>query len=380
MTSIGQKDEGGELGRVRKIPINDLSRSTSAEVRDAAALAISSGVWVHGPEHAVFQKEFADYLGVNHFFGVASGTDAIEIALRAVGCGWGSKVITVANAGGYTTVAATLIGCEVIFCDIDPITHLISIASLKEILSEEIDAVVVTHLYGNIAPIPEIVRLCKKFGVKVIEDCAQAVGGSIDDQSVGYFGDVSTFSFYPTKNLGALGDGGGVATNNLEYAESIHKLRQYGWNEKYKIETLFGRNSRLDEIQAAVLRRKLPGLDLALSKRREILNSYNLALEKSEINLVSSFSPNSAAHLAIVSLPQYLDREDFRKRFHDLGIATDIHYPVLDSDQIAYKNQRDQTELRVSRLTNPTIVTLPLFPEMTDAEVRHVCNGLLSIS
>ena len=374
------KGNGGELGIAKMIPINDLSRSASAEVRDAAVSAISSGVWVHGPEHALFQKEFADYLGVKHFFGVASGTDAIEIALRALGCGVGSKVVTVANAGGYTTVAATLIGCEIIFCDIDPITHLISIASLEEILTEEIEVVVVTHLYGNIAPVPEIVQLCKKFGVKVVEDCAQAVGGSVGSQSVGYFGDISTFSFYPTKNLGALGDGGGLATNSLKYAEIILKLRQYGWNEKYKIETQFGRNSRLDEIQAAVLRKKLLGLNLLVSKRREILNSYNLALENSEISLVSAFSSNSAAHLAIVSLPRSLGRENFRKRFHGLGIATDIHYPVLDSDQTAYKDQGDRIELRNSRLTSPTIVTLPLFPEMTDLEIQCVCNGLLSIT
>ena len=219
------------------IPINDLSRSfdNQQELLESIQRVVLSGQWIQGPEHNAFEKELADFIGTKHALGVANGTDALEIALRAAGCSPGAKVITVANAGGYTTVAARAIGCEIIYCDIDSERLVIDPESLQDLISEEIRVVVVTHLYGNVAPVGAIVEMCKSFGITVIEDCAQAIGASDAGKRVGSVGDIGTFSFFPTKNLGAIGDGGALTTNNPIYAENIRRLRQYGWADKYRI-------------------------------------------------------------------------------------------------------------------------------------------------
>jgi dTDP-4-amino-4,6-dideoxygalactose transaminase len=273
-----------------KIPLNDLSRgiARSEEAQSAILSVLQSGHWVHGPEHKGFEIELAKFLNVSHVLGVASGTDALEIALRAIGCTNGSKIISVANAGGYTSIAAAAIGCEVIYCDVDPEKLLIDPESLSALLSEEIAAVVVTHLYGNVAPVGAIRRMCEPFGIKIIEDCAQAIGASEDRKRVGTIGHVGTFSFYPTKNLGAIGDGGALATDDSKIAQKILELRQYGWTSKYKIDISDGMNSRLDEIQAAILRIGLSKLDLMNLRRRQIVEKYSEVLKGSELKLVTS--------------------------------------------------------------------------------------------
>ena len=360
------------------IPLNDLSRGTSAstEVQGVVSRVLASGQWINGREQKGFETEFANYLGVDHFLGVASGTDAIEIALRALGCTHGSKVVTVANAGAYTTIAATLIGCEVIFCDVDPQTLIMDVDSLSEVLSSEIDVVVVTHLYGNIAPVKKIKEICDRFGVKIVEDCAQATGGTLDGQRVGSLGDIGTFSFYPTKNLGGVGDGGGISTNQNSVAEKVYQLRQYGWVDKYKIKLPYGRNSRLDEIQAAVLRLNLVELDEGNQRRRAILDNYSKAIAQSGIRLVTNSSTESAAHLAILILPEQISRDLFREYMRANRIATDIHYPILDTDQIAYAKAGVVANLHHSRAAVGSIVTIPLFPQMTVEELSHITSAL----
>jgi dTDP-4-amino-4,6-dideoxygalactose transaminase len=248
---------------------------------------------------------------------------------------------------------------------------------LMEMLSEEIAAVVVTHLYGNVAPISRIVSLCQEFGIKVIEDCAQAVGAKESGLSVGTIGDVGAFSFYPTKNLGALGDGGAVVTNNLNLAEEILSLRQYGWgNTKYSIEISGGSNSRLDEIQAAVLRLELGKLEDRNQRRRNIVSRFGFALSSSNISLATSHSEDSVCHLAVVLLSDSFQREIFIKFMGDNGIQTAIHYPILDIDQPGLKGFDKNAHLPVSVRSNLRIVTIPLFPELDDHEIDHICNGL----
>jgi dTDP-4-amino-4,6-dideoxygalactose transaminase len=360
------------------IPLNDLARTKNASAETIGVLSkvLESGCWINGPEQRAFEVEFANYLGVAHFLGVASGTDAIEIALRALGCTLGSKIVTVANAGAYTTVAAKLIGCEVIYCDVDPETLVMNVESLSNVLSSEIDVVVVTHLYGNIAPVIKIKDVCDRFGVKIIEDCAQAAGGTIDGRRVGSIGNIGTYSFYPTKNLGGCGDGGGLSTNELHLAHILSKLRQYGWGEKYNIQLPNGRNSRLDEIQAAILRLNLEDLDERNQRRRSILCQYSEALAQSGIKLVTNSSAQSAAHLAILKFPNKVTRDLFRAYMSSKGIATEIHYPIIDVDQVAYRQEIQVSSLLNSKAAVDLIVTIPLFPQMTGAEVAYIASAL----
>lgn len=360
------------------IPLNNLKRSyrLSAETRSTISRVLDSGNWVHGPEHELFEKELAVYLGVKHVLGVASGTDALEIALRALGCDSKSRVITVANAGGYVSIAASRIGCEVLYCDIDPIALQMDPAHLKTIISKDIDVVVVTHLYGNVAPILEIKNLCDEFGIKVIEDCAQAIGASTNNLKVGSICDIGTFSFYPTKNLGGLGDGGALACNSDFYADKIASLRQYGWGEKYFVEVSGGMNSRLDEIQAAILRVGLPLLDEMNENRRSILFEYAQSMRMTQIKLVTSFSPGNVGHLAVCLLPSTSARESFRAHMRNCGVQTQVHYPILDSQQRGFDFREISTNLPISVQTVCQIATIPLYPELRNDEVEVITNAL----
>jgi aminotransferase EvaB len=361
------------------IPLNQPSRRfiDQNELLSTISNVITSGSWIQGQQNKLFEEEFADYLQVRRAIGVASGTDALILALRAVGCQPGSKIISVANAGGYTSIAASIVGCEILFCDIDEVGLVMDPGCLEGMLSEEITAVVVTHLYGNVAPISKIVELCQKFGIKVIEDCAQSVGAKESGLYVGTIGDIGAFSFYPTKNLGAIGDGGAVVTNNLEFAEKILSLRQYGWgNSKYLIEISGGSNSRLDEIQAAVLRLELKKLEDRNQKRRNIISRFHNALSGSSNSVVTSYARDSACHLAIVLLPESSQRAIFTKFMEDYGVQTAVHYPILDIEQPGLRRLSKNANLPVSVKSNSRIVTLPLFPELTIDEVEHICKAL----
>jgi dTDP-4-amino-4,6-dideoxygalactose transaminase len=360
------------------IPLNDLSRNypASLEIKEAITKVVESGNWIMGPEHNLFEDELAFFLGSSSAFGVASGTDSLEIALRAVGCVIGSKIITVGNAGGYAAIAGGLIGCEVLYSDVDPLRLVMDPKPLASLLSPEIKAVVVTHLYGNVAPVKEIMDLCKPFNIRVIEDCAQAIGATCEGRAVGTIGDIGTFSFYPTKNLGAIGDAGAITAYDKELVERIKQLRQYGWGEKYNIDIAGGKNSRLDEIQAAILRISLRRVNDLNLRRREILKAYTQALIGTDISLVTSYSDESAAHLAVLLLPKRIDREIFRKNLSNFGIQTAIHYPILDVDQVGLSNVALLSNLPVSRDSVNRIVSIPLFPELTKEEVKTICKAL----
>lgn len=360
------------------IPVNDLSRTSMdhRKTMETVDRVIRSGHWIHGQEHEAFEYELSSLIGARYAVGVANGTDALEIALRAVGCVPGSKVITVANAGGYASIAASIIGCEIYYCDIDPINLVMDPVSLLPLLSTNIDAVVVTHLFGNVAPISIIAEMCRPFGIRVIEDCAQAIGAMENGKHLGSIGDIGTFSFYPTKNLGAIGDAGALTTNNSEYAQNARQLRQYGWNHKYHIQLPGGRNSRLDELQAAILRCGLPGLKQNNVLRRQILERYEKATLDTKIRLVTSNDDDSAAHLAVLTLNSMQAREDFRDYLLARGIQSDVHYPKLDIDQPGLSLGRMNFDLPVSRKSIGSIVTLPLFPGLKDWEIEVVCQAI----
>ena len=241
----------------------NLSRVTDIDILTSVAKdVLASNEHILGRNVLEFEKTFAKYIGVENCVGVANGSDAIAIALRALGVNKGDQVATVANAGFYTSAALMQIGASPVFIDIDSDSLLLDTTDLENKMKlQNIKVVVVTHLYGQVAPIKEVVNMCNPRGIKVLEDCAQATGAQIENQKVGSFGDISAFSFYPTKNLGAVGDGGAILTGSDDLALISKKLRQYGWGNKYEVELENGSNSRLDEIQAAFLLAKLSLLD-----------------------------------------------------------------------------------------------------------------------
>ena len=269
--------------------INDLLRhngAIKADLEEACRRLVDSGWYILGRQVTEFERAFAEYCGVADVVGVANGTDAIELALRALGVVQGQRVALVANAGGYGTVALNAIGAEPVYIDIERDTYGMSPASLQDVLQRtEVSAVIVTHLYGQLAAVEAIADVTRRHGVKLMEDCAQAHGARRAGKAAGSWGDAASFSFYPTKNLGALGDGGAVATNDPQVAAAVRSLRQYGWTSKYRAASPHGRNSRLDEIQAAILLAKLPYLDGWNSRRAKIADQYNALIQNPLLTL-----------------------------------------------------------------------------------------------
>ena len=331
----------------------------------------SSSQHILGPNVQNFELKFADYIGVNHCLGVANGSDALVIALRALGVKKDDEVATVANAGFYTCAALNLIGAKPVFIDIDPDSLLIDPIDLeKKMVTNKIKAVVVTHLYGQVAPIKDVIELCSKSGIKVIEDCAQAHGAQIEGKKVGSFGDISTFSFYPTKNLGAVGDGGAVLTNDDQIAKIVRKIRQYGWGDKYSVEIEHGTNSRLDELQAAFLAAKLEELDNWNSQRITIAKQYVNAFEKTKVRVLKN-TLKGVAHLFVVLTE---DRDELVEHLSKNNIQSGIHYPISDHKQAIYKEKYKDISLPVTDSTVDKILSLPIYPGMKQEEIDHVIN------
>ena len=356
------------------VPFNDLSRMPTAiraEIDDAVARVLASGWYVLGPENEALTADLATYLGAGDVVLLGNGTDALELALAALGVQRGDVVLAVANAGAYGTIAARLLGAHTIYSDVDPLTLLATgalVRSAIESASLRPSAIVVTHLYGSMAPIEEIVAVGAEYGIPVVEDCAQSIGARASGRQSGTFGDIATTSFYPTKNLGALGDGGAVFTNRPELAAAVRSLRQYGWQSKYHIGRDHGRNSRMDELQAAILRAKLPHLDDLNERRRAIHSRYEQAAA-----MRGRASESFTAHLAVLEVD---DRSAFRSSLAADGIGTDVHYPVPDHCQRFTADPPTAQELPVTERSADRVVSVPMFPELTDDEVDRVCVAL----
>lgn len=346
-------------------------------IRAAIERVLISGRYVLGPEVTNFESEFAAWCGASHAVGVANGTDALTLALLALGVETGSRVVTVANAGGYATAAIRACGAMPIYVDIDPDTLLVQPTAIAAALRETPDAVIVTHLYGRLAPIQQIVAACTAASVPVIEDCAQAHGAGAGGQRAGSFGAIGCFSFYPTKNLGALGDGGALVTRDATIAARLRALRQYGWTRKYHSEHAGGRNSRLDEVQAAVLRVKLAGVDADNQRRREIGGRYDRELDNRQlIRLAARGGEGDVVHLYVVRCAR---RERLREHLAEHGIESEIHYPVLDHCQLAWPVPAPP-RLAHSETAAAEVVSLPCHPALTDSEVERVIAAVNSFA
>ncbi|WP_085940061.1 DegT/DnrJ/EryC1/StrS aminotransferase family protein [Azospirillum sp. B4] len=358
-----------------RVPLNDLRRSCHRD-GDAIAAAMTRVVargWVlFGPELTAFEAAFAAYCGAGHCLGVGNGTDAMELALRVLGVGPGDEVVTVANAGFYATTAILAVGARPVFADVDAETLTLSPAALADALTPRTRAVVATHLYGRLADMDGI--LAAADAIPVIEDCAQAHGARRAGRRAGSFGAIGCFSFYPTKNLGALGDAGAVVTSDPTLADRLRALRQYGWREKYVVAELGGRNSRMDEIQAAVLALRLPSLDAGNARRRAIKERYRAAIPGPVPGWATPIGQDDVAHLAVVRSP---DRARLAAALASAGVDTAVHYPVPDHHQPAVRPLLlGPVNLPVTEQAAAQILTLPCFPDMTEDEVGHVAAAL----
>lgn len=337
---------------------------------------LKDGRYVLGSGVSSFEQAFSNYTGIKHCIGVANGTDALEIALRSIGIDSGDLVVTAANAGGYSTTAISAVKAIPHYVDVDPVTSCVTLEAIVTALASQPKAVIVTHLYGRIAPdIAKIADLCRRQKVLLIEDCAQAHGARLSNRHAGSFGDASCFSFYPTKNLGGLGDGGAICTAMDDVAERCRKLRQYGWNSKYHINLSGGRNSRLDELQARFLELFLADLDQENELRVAIASRYSKRLHHHDL-LISPPPKDPCSHvyhLFVVKVKQ--GRDQLRSYLQQSGIHADVHYPVPDHLQAVASSSKAFNCPVTEELSNH-LLTLPCYPYLTQAEQDFVIDTI----
>jgi dTDP-4-amino-4,6-dideoxygalactose transaminase len=339
---------------------------------------IEKGMYILGDEVSSFEKEFAEYIGVKYCVGVGNGTDAIAIALKGLAVEPGDEVITVSHSAVATVAAIEMIGAVPVFVDIELDTRCIDPQKITELLSPKTKVIIPVHIYGQPAKIEGVLSIANAYNLKVLEDCAQAHGARVDNKKVGSFGDVAAFSFYPTKNLGAIGDGGAVVTNSPEVFERVKAARQYGWYKRY-ISEFPGVNSRLDELQAAFLRLKLKELDQDNERRNEIARKYLAALYDSSIKIPQVISgAYNVYHLFVI---EYEHRNELAKFLNSKGIGTALHYPLPIHLQPAYKGRiRGGKNLNQTELLYKKILSIPMYPELTDKQVNYICDALKNYS
>jgi len=349
---------------------------------DAAISAVlAGGRYILGETVARFEAEFANYLGVRHSVGVGSGTDAIELALRALEIGPGQAVIAPSHTAVATVAAIEATGARPVLIDVDPVTCTITAAAVEDVLRSQssvagcrLAAVIPVHLYGHPADMPAILDVAKRHGLRVIEDCAQSHGARIGGVRNGTFGDLAAFSFYPTKNLGAFGDGGLVATNDAGLRERLVGLREYGWRDRY-VSAFPGTNSRLDALQAAILSVKLSRLDADNERRRAIAARYSAGLAALGVGL-----PTAAGRVEHV-FHQYVvrtsARDELAAHLAARSIHTGIHYPVPVHLQPAYRERALVFgDLKNTERLCQEILSLPMFPQLADADVDRVIAAI----
>ncbi len=345
---------------------------------EAIARVMASGNYILGDEVAAFEREFASYLGDGVAVGVANGTDALELALRAVGVGPGDAVFTVAHTAVATVSAIERTGGRAVLVDVDA-SFTMDPQALEAALSDPLPsglapkAVVPVHLYGHPADLPALAALAADRGLALVEDCAQAHGAVAEGRAVGLWGAAASFSFYPTKNLGAFGDGGMVVTRDGAIAERVRELRQYGWRSRY-ISAVAGFNSRLDEVHAATLRVGLRHLDEHNRRRQEVAGRYDRAL--AGMPLVLPSTSRSVTHVYHQYVIRSSERDAMRASLVADGIGTAIHYPVPVHLQPAYESSLISRRLTMTEAMAGDILSLPMFPTMTDQEVDRVTQAV----
>lgn len=364
--TVAMIDMGGQVAALR------------SEINAAVARTLDSGWYILGRETAAFEEEFAAYVAGDSgqtvtCVGVNSGTDALRLALWALEIGPGDEVITVAHTAVATAAAITMSGATPVFVDIDPVTYTLDPSTLAAAITERTRAIIPVHIYGHPVELEPILHFARQHNLRVIEDCAQAHGAKYKGQNVGTWGDFGCFSFYPTKNLGALGDGGAVVSVDPELAAKVRLLREYGWTPQARyVSQVPGMNSRLDELQAAILRVKLRYLDAWNDVRRAMATLYAHHLPSRVVQPVERAHCHHVYHLYVVRVPQ---RERVRSELSAAGIATAIHYPVPIHQQPAYHDYGHVSLPHTERAAGE-ILSLPMHPLMTASQVEEVAAAL----
>ncbi|MGI8785288.1 MAG: DegT/DnrJ/EryC1/StrS family aminotransferase [Acidobacteriota bacterium] len=340
---------------------------------DAAILRVlDGGRYILGEEVRAFEREFAAYVGVGHGIGVGSGTEALHVALTSCGIGPGDEVITVGHTAVATVAAIEMAGATPVLVDIEPEFYCMNPQAFAQAITAKTRAVLPVHLYGHPADLESIVAIAHSHGLRVIEDCSQAHGAVCAGRRVGAWGDVACFSFYPTKNLGALGDGGMVVTGNPELAERARLLREYGWKERY-VSHLAGWNSRLDELQAAALRVKLSYLEGDNASRVRLAEFYTEALKGTVVTLPKTRAGTGHVyHLFVVRSEQ---RDRLQAFLADRGVGALVHFPVPVHLQPAYRNARHGAMTETERAANQ-VLSLPLYPELSVDQLQQVVEAV----
>lgn len=359
------------------IPAVDLQahyRAIQDEIDAAVARVLAAGQYLLGPETAAFEAEFATFCGVAHAVAVGSGTDALQLALRAQGIGPGDEVITVSHTAVATVTAIELAGARPVPVDIEPLRYTLDPARIEAALTPRTRAILPVHLYGCPADLDPILEIARRHGLFVLEDCCQAHGARCHSRPVGSRGQAAAFSFYPTKNLGGLGDGGAVLTGDAALAERVRALRQYGWRERNRSE-MKGLNSRMDEIQAAVLRVGLRHLEVWNGRRRMLAARYSSLLAGGKLGL--PVEPEGAHHVYHQYVIRHPRRDELRAFLDGQGIQALVHYPLPVHLQPAYRDLRLPPDgLPASEAAAREVLSLPIRPEMAEADVDRVCAAV----
>lgn len=351
-------------------------RAHKEEIDTAIQQVLASGQYILGEEVARLEAEFAAYVGVKFAVGVSSGTEALHLALAGCGIGPGDEVITVAHTAVATVAAIELAGAIPVLVDIEPDFYTIGPAKLRAAVTPRTKAILPVHLYGQPADLDPILECAQRYGLRVIEDCAQAHGATYKGRPVGSWGHIGCFSFYPTKNLGALGDGGMVVTDQPELAGLVRLQREYGWSNRY-VSEVPGANSRLDEMQAAILRVKLRYLDESNAARRRIAEVYDAGLSGCGVILPRTREGSiSVYHLYVVRHPR---RDELQRYLKIRGIATLVHYPVPVHLQPAYAGRlAGREDLPETERAAREVLSLPMYPELGEADVEAVLEAVRS--
>jgi dTDP-4-amino-4,6-dideoxygalactose transaminase len=348
-------------------------REDAAAVRAAIDRVIASGWFILGPEVEAFEAEFAAASGASHAIGVGNGTDAIAVILRALGIGPGDEVITSPLSAAYTALAIMMVGARPVFADVDSGYLTLDPEAVAGAITPKTRAILPVHLYGQAADMPALERVATRHGLALVEDCCQAHLSTSNGRPVGTIGVAGAFSFYPTKNLGALGDGGAVITNDPSLAERVRRIRNGGQSDRYHHD-LAGVNSRLDEMQAAILRARLLFLPDWTTARRRLATTYRRALTGAPVRAIPERDPGHVYHLFVV---RSTNRPALQQHLRSRGIETLVHYPIPIPAQAAVRHE-DPRECPTATAACDEVLSLPMYPALTDAEVEDVARSVSS--
>lgn len=359
------------------IPMVDLKgqyETLREEIEQGLRQVLETTQFILGPNGAALEKDVAAYCGVKHAIGVASGTDALHLALRAAGIGEGDEVITSPFTFIATAEAISYVGARPVFVDIDPQTFNIDVNLVEAAITERTRAILPVHLFGQPADLAPLAGLCRKYGLKLVEDCAQSFGAEYGGKKSGAYGDLGCFSFFPSKNLGCFGDGGMIVTDDDASAEAVRVLRNHGSRERYH-HSIIGYNSRLDEMQAVILRAKFKHIEEYNARRRANAHLYGSRLKGTEA--VPPAEDGKGLHVYHQYTILCEDRETIQRALSAAGIASAVYYPIPLHRQEVYREAWAKVSFPVAEEAAGRVLSLPMYPELTGEQIDRVCNVIL---